>query len=748
MKMKKLGFGITATALSFGLLASPTFAETPLNMNEKPQQLEIRVASTETTVSKSELIQKFKEIFPNKYDFLTDDDFYMTSGHYFPDDGIVRYDLGFHKRLSGNRYVGGSIVFAGENLEIERLYLDPIDVKDAMFPAKVSKEEAENIAKKFIEQFTASKNYKLTDDGTDYYYYGMNQPLTEPVQYSFSFVRMENGIKIPDQTISITVLGNGDITNLYRTSYVKATFDDAKIRKSDEEILNQIKENLSVELQYQVDWDYNTGDRKVSLVYAPTIKQGVNALTGQWLVGDSFQEKAPEIKKVEMLSKEKLPPRQQGITVEEAKAFAEELLKIDSDKVRLTIESIDETTDLYGNEMLYVNYSYHYERGGYGASIAFDKKTGEFVHFHNVKSEVLKEIGEAPKNKKEITKEQALQKAIEYLKEYMPSKLHQYSKPVQEATEDYWYYDGYIFFFPRVVNGIPVNGDQLQVMVTETGELSSIYSDGFENSNWPQISKAISEEEAKNKVLDSLSVELNYVKLSEEPHYNLVYTPIYNGNNLSYLDAISGEWQTPYYVQAPETGDEEQKVSHPTAEAELNYFIENGYLEIADIENFNPDAPITTGEAIQGLVKSLSYYYGDYYYMEDSDNVSQSFDNIGPDHPLYSIVEQAVSMGILVPGNSFNPNATITREELAAWYIRALGLDEAAKHSEIYKINVEDAGDVDEKYIGYVTLANTFGLIEVEDGKFNPKRTVTYAEFVTSAVRLAHKSQEMNVNHY
>lgn len=745
MELKKLGTLVTATTLSFGLLATPTLAQS-MDINDRPQQLEVLVASTETNITKSDLIKKFKSIFPNKYDFLTEDDFYMSRGHYYPDDGIIRYDLSFHKRLSGNRYIYGSILFAGENLEIEQLHLDPVDVKDALFPGKVSKEEAKNIAKQFIEQFTASTNYKITDEESNYYY-GMNQLLTEPIRYSFSFERTENGIVVPDQRIDISVLANGDIVSLYRSQYVKATFDSVTNIKSKEDILKQIKDNLDVELQYQVDWDYQTGERKAQLIYTPSIKQGVSALNGKWLVGDTFQTKAPEIKKVEMLSKKQLPAKQQGLTVEQAKKYAEELLTIKSDKVSLTIDSIEESIDHNGNEIYYVHYTYSYDRGAYGSSISMDKNTGEIIHFHNVIPEVLKEIGETRKNQRKISEDQALKKAIEYLKEYMPTKLHEYSKPVEEYSE-YWYYSrGHAFVFPRVVNGVPVQGDQIQVIVSDTGELISLYVDYFDNNNWPQLTDAISEEEALNKVLENLSVELNYVRPKEDPHYALVYSPIYNNSAYSYLDAISGEWKVPEYMQTPST-DEGPKVSHPKAEKELNFFIENGYLEIDDIENFDADSAISKGEVLKGLVKSLAYFYGDYYYSESMDNPTQTFDNIGPDHPYYNVVEQAVSMGILDRTDEFDPETNITREQLAVWYIRTLGLGEAAKHADIFKINVEDANDVNENYVGYVTLANTFGLLPTEDGKFNPKREVTYADFVSSAVQLAYKAEEMNVNFY
>lgn len=741
MKFKKIGTIATAATLSVGLLATPAFAQTPPGIQEKPQQLDILVASTETIVSKSELIKKFKEIFPNKYDFLKESDFQLSSG-YYSDDETIRYSLDFHKRLSGNRYTYGRIIFSGDQLEIESLYLEPVDVKDAMFPAKVSKDEAKRIALRFIQQFTADKNYELSETGDFYYYPGDKQLLTEPVRYNFDFVRTVNGIPIPEQNIFVTVLGNGEISQFYRSEFLKSTFDDASKAKSKEEILNQIKNDLSVQLQYKIDYDYLTDQRKVELVYVPNISEGVHALTGQYLAGAKFQSNPPSTKNAEMITNLPLPANYQGLTVAEAKRLAEKLLKINSDKVRLNIDSVEERENYDGKEVIDVSYSYTYNQGGFGTSLTFDKQTGDLIEYYDIKDDVLREIEEKPKNQRKLTEQQALAKAIDYLKQYAPSQLHYYSKPIKSAER--YYNKDYHFTFPRIVNGIPVLGDEIQISVSETGELSNLYIRHFENDQWPDIGQAIPEEEAKQIISDSLNVELSYVRPDyESKQYALVYTPIYNGNMYSYLDAISGEWKLPGYFEEPKL-EEPTSITHPTAEKELNFFIENGYLEIGDAESFNPDSPITKGEVLNALVKSFTYFYEEYYSNEET---TQTYENIGPDHPYFSVVEKAVVLGILNPNNKgFATDSTITREQLAVWYIRTLGLEEAAKHADIYKINVEDAGSINPNYIGYVALANTLGLIPAENNRFEPKRPVTYAEFATSAVRLAHKVEEMDID--
>jgi hypothetical protein len=142
------------------------------------------------------------------------------------------------------------------------------------------------------------------------------------------------------------------------------------------------------------------------------------------------------------------------------------------------------------------------------------------------------------------------------------------------------------------------------------------------------------------------------------------------------------------------------------------------------------------------LVKSLSYGYD--VGPNRRDNDKQSFNNIDKKHPLYKVVEQAVKMGILQPANQFAVDTTLTRQELAEWFVRALNLESAAKHSDIFKLKFTDASSIDPAYAGYVALASAMGLIDGQQNKFNATEKVTYADLAVSLVRLAKAAYEEN----
>lgn len=728
--MRKVGILFTSTALTLGL-ATSVHAQT--QVVSPKDKIAIEVQSAEANVSKSVFIKKLKDLFPNQFNFLSENDFQLSNAHHYPDDERIRYDLSFHKTVDG-KDTYGNVIFVGNDLEIESFYYEPVNVKEALFPPKISKNEAQKIALNLIKKLPNGTNYEL-DQNLDNYY--SNQLITDPIRYEFAFIQKVNNLPVQDKRIQISVLGNGEITQLYHFSSLgdKATYDDSEKVISEQTILQKIKDNLSVNLKYLINYDYTTGEQTIDLVYQPTIIYGLNALSGDWQTANGFSKNAPIKANVEKLTSNPLPPKENGITVEEASSIAKQLLEIDSDKVKLTISGVDEYENENGQAILNINYSYDWEYGGFGSSFEMNKTTGELLNYHDIKTEVLRNVGQIPE-KGDLSQDQAEEKAIEYLKQWVPSYLHQYAKPVDEPFLDKE--SGvYHFTFPRVVNGILVDGNNISVSIDSNGGLYSLFVHHQEKGDWPSISNIISADKAKQLITDTVSLKLQYMRDVNNPnssHYSIVYTPIYNNDDSSFLDATTGNWHSLYQNK------EFERVTHPTAEEELNYLIQNEILKVTDVSQFNADASISNGEALSILVKSLSYFY--VYEVPQQENINQTFENIPPNHPSYQIVERAVRMGILDSKDSFNPDDILTREQLAVWYVRTLGLDLAARNPNIFKLSVADANKVNAKYVGYVALANAMEVLPAKNNLFNPKGEVTYAEIANSIFDLAHKIHE------
>jgi len=728
-KFKKLGIILTSTAFSVGVLSPITQASA--NVKESPEKIEIQVASTDTKVTKSMLIKQLNTLFPDKFNFVSDNEFFTGRGHYFRDDTTIRYDLNFHKTINGKDIHGG-FTFKGDDLELENFYYQPANIAEAVYPAKYSETEAQKFAQNFLKKLPNTENYKLREDGLgNEYYVDTNRPISEPITYSFVYSPTHNGVVISDEYISISVLANGEISSMYRNgeSVSKATFDSTDQKKSAADMLAQVRDNLAVELRYAIDYDYQTSERRAKLVYAPaTGFNGVHALTGQWQTANGFTSQVPKTKGVEKLSSQPLAPRKSGMTIAEVEELAKSFLKVDPDKAKLQIDMVDERENENGETIYSVGYTYMYGNSGSGSSFDINKATGEIVQYSDISRDFTTQ------NKTSISKDAALTKAIEYLKQCAPSYLHEYSMPIDEPTF-IKYSNEYYFSFPRIVNGIAVVGDEISVSITSDGSLGALYINKQKIDNWPSLSNAISIDKAEESYSQALDLQLQYAKQDTEDkqHYNLVYSPIYGGNLYNQIDATTGKW-----LFNKEESTNKPLISHPTAANELNYLLNQNVLDVKDPANFNADTAVTKGEALKVLVKSLTYYYG--YYGDEGDK--QSFNNIDKKHPLYGVAEQAVRMGILKPATQLDVDATLTRQELAEWYIRALGLEKAAKHGDIYKLNFADANSIDPGYAGYVALANALGLFDTQNNKFNATEKVTYADLAVSAIRLARAASE------
>ncbi|MFS0577098.1 S-layer homology domain-containing protein [Sporosarcina sp. 179-K 3D1 HS] len=728
-KLKKISTLLTCSTLSFVMLASTANASTPVD--EHSQKVHIQIAAKDLEFSKNDLIQKFRALFPNQFTFLSDRDFQMSGGHMYPDDDTVRYSLHFSKAINGKQ-VHGSVGFVGEALEVEYFSYQPPNVADALFPAKVSKDEAKKIAIDFMKSIPSEEEYRFE---TDAYHYYPHRILTEPIRYSFTFARTKDQVAIADQQLMVTVLGNGEVVEFYRNQIRKGpvTFDDMTQAMNEKNVLQKIKDNLSVDLYYFINMDYQTGERNVDLVYQPRTRN-IHALSGKWQTANGYSTELPKKTEIKKIVNEPLPPRQEGMTKEEARKLAEQILASQSDKVKLTIQSIEDMKNYNGQEVYSIHYMYMYKNGGYGSNLEINKQTGEITQHHNMSDQMLEEVGEEPDKGKPISHEEALTSAIDYLKEWTPSYLHNYAYPLEEANFDER--SGvYYFSFPRIVNGIAVMGDQISVTIGPKGTLNSLSVNYTEEENWPSVDQVISEKEALAIFKDALDVKLNYTKKEETQHYDLVYAPVFQDQPFSSLNANTGKWNS-----LPGSANS-IVVKHPWAEEELNYLLNAKILQVKDEKNFNGDASATKGEALKVIVNSLTYFYADRYGSPENQN--QTFENITPEHPMYQVVEHAVRMGLIQSDQKrFDVDKPVTREELAVWYIRVLGLEQAAKHSNIYKLDIADADQVGAGYEGYVALAHSLGLLRAEKGYFKPDQEVSYAELAVTVIRLAHEMSE------
>ena len=138
---------------------------------------------------------------------------------------------------------------------------------------------------------------------------------------------------------------------------------------------------------------------------------------------------------------------------------------------------------------------------------------------------------------------------------------------------------------------------------------------------------------------------------------------------------------------------------------------------------FRPDNTITRAEFVSVMNKALK--------LQAYNPATPDFTDASPSDWFYGSVENAVYAGI-VKGTGvriFDPNEAITREQLAAILVNALGQQSEAMANMNSKTGFTDDGSISGWARGFVAVAVRDGLLKgYPDGSFRPQGDATRAE--------------------
>ena len=76
----------------------------------------------------------------------------------------------------------------------------------------------------------------------------------------------------------------------------------------------------------------------------------------------------------------------------------------------------------------------------------------------------------------------------------------------------------------------------------------------------------------------------------------------------------------------------------------------------------------------------------------------------------------------------FKGDTKVTREEMAKILVRFINYHKVVECGDIFKANFKDSDKLSKGYLGYVALAQGFGLVQLDNGNFNPKNISTMEE--------------------
>lgn len=413
-----------------------------------------------------------------------------------------------------------------------------------------------------------------------------------------------------------------------------------------------------------------------------------------------------------------------GVTKKVIRDQAEAYLNIINDEY--TVESCEEWYSHNGNREWYVPFE-KFKGDWSGGSFRFNL-FGKLKRYSFHSDEI--ELAESGSEQKDF--EQLKEKAIEVFSTMFFEELKKADYTVQWEGR-LWDQNGkeypnleYLFsIVPTNLENSYRAGIQLEIG-SYSGQISRIENDWIDVELVDE-KQIISPEKAKEAYLSHIKVSLEYSRVDEESNrVEPVYRFSSNIRNYVYLnsiDAITGE-PLDYSGQVIKI-EEEEATNHWAKET---YDLLKEQMIIDEDDNNDLDRLATMYDVIHIMVNAKG---NDYYRLRGWDE-DIKFNGIDENDPSYDELCLAIAHNIIVnEEKEWNWDATVTKEEMVVYIIRAVGLEKVAQFPEIYKDVFEDSEEVNSEYKGYIALAKGLGYITGDtDGKFYPKKEMTYGELV------------------
>jgi len=569
--------------------------------------------------------------------------------------------------------------------------------------AQVTKDKAQISAEEFLERInpTYAVQMKKVDEDSN---------ISSSEEYNFTYQKFVNEIPVNFITANIGVNKyNGEITSFNAES---PEIKGLKYPTLDNVIETPVSEKayiekLGVDLKYYSYYDYKQKKMNVFAGYSiyDNKNSAIDAKTGQAVLLYNENELYNGMKDYAggIASENSLVKTNQELTKEETDAIKNVANLITKEKAESILR---ETSDIITSDMKvkdislnknYINNEYVWNISFENAYGEVDAQSGEVIslHCYNYDNTV----------NKNMSKLEAQNIAEDFLKKVTPNKFAQtkYEDVQNTVLKITTVEEGNIsyFNFIRKVNGIEFLSNGLNVEVDKTkGKVVGFNNNWYENVTFPDVSQAMSKEDAFKKIKELTSFGLQYAMLNKDK-VGLVYN-FKNANQNYIIDPMTGT-RLDYTGQAykdnklPEYID----ISGHWCEKTIKVLLENGYY--IDGEKFNPDINITQ-------INFFKYIY------------SPMRNNYTDDEFYDMLVQNGV-----IKKEEKSPSSFVSNQDAAKFIIRYLGYAKVASHPEIFNNPFKD--NIEEKYKGYEAMCYGLGIIKGDsNGNFNGTHNISNAE--------------------
>jgi len=572
--------------------------------------------------------------------------------------------------------------------------------------------------------------------------------------YIYTYERIENGILMPENTVSVSVnYVTTEVDSIGISWLYDLDIPGVKTSITEQQAKDMLGQKINMKLQYRNRSEKIEPDMKDSktktiayLVYVPdTGYISVDAKTGEiyttreeWVSKDEFSANK------EMLSSGAVNDamKQEAVLTEEEIAeidklkdliSKEEAIKILTSNDKLYIkENLKAVTanlrkSYSGDDEFYweINLS-PMEKGTDNARATIDAKSGKILSFYASMNSYYDEEKEEWKDiKVKYTSKQCKTTLESFIKENIP----EYFDDTKLSKEDNGYilryineqyvYGGYSYRYNRINEGIEYTYNSINGAVD--GVTGKIYSFSY---NWTDD---IEFESPKN----AMSPEKAYVAYVSKEGFNLLYEI----NNIHIYDEQYEKSNEYYeYSKAYDLENEVRLVYRPD-------------ISPAIISPFTGKQLDYDGKE---YIKKEEYEYNDIvgHWAEREINLLADI-GIGleeikfePDKTVTKVDLEKIYAELY--RNIDTQNEEITRMDLIKALIKSLGLNEVAKVQGIYIVDYKDKEVIKTEDIGYAALAKGLNLIKDKEENLKAEDKLTRADLMYSIMRLMEARAKLN----
>ena len=756
---------ITTVALALTLpggLASAADASYSTNVTavQAPSVMVEGQASTADTakakVTQEQAVAKLRALFPVLKDANVSNAQIGTGNSYPVNPNRLVWNIQWNYQVGSSGYGFTSEVDAITGDLISTYLYFPVVQANNYYPPKLSRTEALEKAKSFIA--AAAPSLKSSQLEMEENTFVNESALFGPVQYSFSFKVLINGLPSNSESVQVTVDGSGNIIQ-FNKSYFGQTYPSAKPAVTEEQAEKKFTEGFDI-----------------GLYYTPVYKKGV---VDSWVVGWKAQEEALytiDAQTGKRLDSEGKDAGSTPIAYEAIPAGKDVFQPVSTGK-ELTadeaVKRVQQVATIPENRKLdWQTLNSNYQNGKQKVwSLAWGDTTGAafsgmpgrtYAEVNAVTGEVLQFQAEqysymasskaqqataVPAGTKKLSQAEAKQQAISLI-----NRLYSQAGSVLKLAEHGGTWSvlpdgkGYRYQFIRYYEDIPVSNSMITLELDSYGKLLTYMNYGY--VDFSKINKqpapVVTKAEALKKFLNTYTLKLQYSLLGGsyginayvEPKVKLVYAPQPADITKPYevLNAQTGEWSSAYelYGQVNNSASAVDVKGH-AAEQQLTELLKYGVMAPDADGKINPDQEITVGEWLDYIAKASTPYYTQY---SSSAAEHETLAGVTTDSPYYDAVSFGVTRNWLDKDAVIKPEEKISREELAVL------LSSFLKYSKLTAFlgndstlsSFSDSSAISNK--GAVALVVRLGLMQGENGKFNPQQHVTKAQAASIIMKL------------